>query len=80
MSETASTGKVTLPSGVSLGAGRETSQTNAQGAVVQGVVFPITTANGTTTSVFVPYSEIHDLAKVQALIDKRVNAVVAISG
>jgi hypothetical protein len=65
---------------VTVGAGRETSQTNQQGAVVQGIVVPITLPSGTTTSVFVPYSEIHDTAKVQALIDKRVTAVMAITG
>jgi predicted aconitase with swiveling domain len=71
---------IALPSGVTIGAGRETSQTNAQGAVIQGMVFPITTAAGSTSSVFVPYSEIHNTVKVQALIAARVAAIVAISG
>lgn len=75
-----SAGKINLPTGVTLGAGRETSETNAQGTVVQGIKFPITTAAGTTTSVFIPYSEIHETAKVQAAIDRRVTAITAISG
>lgn len=73
-------GRVILPAGVTVGAGRETSQTNGQGQVVQGMVFPITLPSGSTTSVFIPYSEIHDTAKVQQLIDARVKAILAISG
>lgn len=69
-----------LPHGVTIGAGRETSQTNTAGQVVQGVVFPVTTPGGTTTSVFVPYSEVHNTDKVQQLIEARVNAIMAISG
>jgi hypothetical protein len=75
-----SSGKVALPAGVKIGAGRETSQTNDTGAIVQGVSFPITTAAGTSSSVFIPYSELSDAAKVKAIIDARVNALVAISG
>jgi predicted aconitase with swiveling domain len=71
---------IALPPGVTIGAGRETSQTNAQGAVIQGMVFPVTTAAGSTSSVFVPYSEIHNTTKVQALIAARVAAITAISG
>lgn len=73
-------GTVMLPDGVQVGVGRETSQTNAQGAVVQGMVFPITLKGGTTTTVFIPYSEIHDTAKVQELIERRVKAITAITG
>ena len=80
MSEQSGGGRVNLPAGVSVGAGRETSQTNAQGQVVQGMVFPINLPSGTSTSVFIPYSEIHDTAKVQRLIDGRVQAILAISG
>lgn len=74
------TAAIALPAGVTIGPGRETSQTNAQGAVIQGMVFPITTAAGSTSSVFVPYSEIHNTAKVQQLIDARVAGITAISG
>lgn len=73
-------GTVKLPEGVVIGAGRETSQTNSNNQVVQGMIFPITLPSGSTTSVFVPYSEIHDAGTVQNLIDARVNAVMAISG
>lgn len=71
---------VDLPAGVTIGPGRETSQVNAQGAVQAGMVFPITLPGGSTTSVFIPYSDIHNTAQVQALIDKRVKAIMAISG
>lgn len=81
MEGSASTGgKINLPAGVTVGAGRETSETDAQGQVVQGLKFPITTANGTATSLFIPYSEIHDTAKVQAAFTKRVAAITAITG
>lgn len=75
-----STGKVKLPAGVSISAGRETTMTNAQGAVVQGMQYTLTLGDGTTTGIFVPYSEVHDIPKVQAIIDRRVNALQAISG
>lgn len=71
---------VQLPAGVSIGAGRETSQTNAQGIVVQGMQFPITLPSGTTTTVFIPYTTLTNLAATQALIDERVNAIMAVSG
>lgn len=69
-----------LPAGVSIQAGRETSQSNSQGTVVQGMVFTIRLPSGTTTSVFVPYSHLHDLAAVQRLIDERVGSLMAITG
>jgi hypothetical protein len=72
--------EISLPSGVKVGVGRETAQTNGQGAIVQGIVFPITLADGTTTTVFVPYTELNDTAKVQADIAARVNAIKAITG
>jgi hypothetical protein len=72
--------KVHLPAGVSIGPGRETSQLNAQGQVVQGLVFPLTLPNGTTTSVFIANAELHDTAKAQQTIDARVNAILAITG
>ncbi|HEY1716210.1 MAG TPA: hypothetical protein VGG07_25155 [Solirubrobacteraceae bacterium] len=80
MESSGSNAKITVPPGVSVGNGRETSQTNAQGQVVQGMVFSITTKGGSTTNVFVPYSEIHDTAAVGQLITKRVNAIDAITG
>lgn len=80
MSTSSSATKIDLPDGVTLGAGRETSETNAQGVVVQGLKFPITTKNGTTSSVFIPYSDIHNAGMVKEIIDRRVNAIVAIAG
>lgn len=80
MSEPVSSGKVALPPGVKVGAGRETSSVNGQGAVVQGMAFPITLPGGSTTTVFVPYDEIHDTARVQAIVADRVRAIMAISG
>jgi len=69
-----------LPAGVQLGTGRETSQTNAQGAVVQGIQYPVTLPSGTATSVFVPYSQIANITQVQAIFDARINALLAIGG
>ena len=80
MSETSGTPTIALPAGVTVGPGRETTQTNAQGTLVQGMVFPITLPLGSTTTVFVPYDVIHDTAYVQGLIGQRVQAVMAITG
>jgi hypothetical protein len=71
---------VQLPPGVVVQPGRETSQVNSQGQIEQGMVFPITLPSGSTTSVFIPYSAIHDTAYVQQVIAERVNAIMAISG
>lgn len=71
--------KVHLPAGVTINAGRETSEVNSHGTVVQGMTFAITLPNGGSTSVFVPYSEIHNTAKVQELISTRVNSILAIT-
>lgn len=73
-------GRIVLPSGVSVGPGRETSQVNEQGQVVQGMVFPVTLPGGTTTTVFVPYSRLADTAYVQGLFAARVAAIQGISG
>jgi len=77
---TPSNAVVQLPEGVTVGAGRETSQTSPQGSIVQGMVFPITLPNGSTTTVFIPYSQITNVAQVQALISTRVAAIQAITG
>jgi hypothetical protein len=79
---TTSTGASTLqlPAGVTLGAGRETSQSNAQGQVVQGVLFGLTLASGTVTSLFVPYSIMGNLAQVEQLFLTRINNLTAITG
>ena len=75
---TPAAGTVVLPPGVSSGPGRETTQTNPQGQVVQGLLVPLTLQSGTTTTVFVPYSQIADTAYVQQLFDARINAIMAI--
>lgn len=80
MSTQPGSAKVDLPSGVKIGAGRETSQTNGAGQVVQGMSFPITLPNGSTTSVFIPYADIHNTAQAKAIIDQRVSAILAITG
>jgi hypothetical protein len=71
---------VTLPAGVAIGPGRETSQTNPQGQVVQGMVFPITLPNGSTTTVFIPYSQITNTQWVQEQFAQRVGSILAITG
>ena len=72
--------QVQLPDGVTIGPPRETSQTNGQGQVVQGMLFPITLPSGGTTTVFVPYSMIGNTQAVSALINERVAAIQAITG
>lgn len=71
---------VVLPPGVSVQPGRETSQVNGQGQVVQGMLFPVTLPGGSATSVFVPYSVLGDTNAVLALIKARADAILAITG
>ena len=71
---------ITLPAGVSVGPGRETSQLNAQGQVVQGMLFPVSLPGGSTTSVFVPYSVLPNAAQVAALFTNRITALLSIPG
>lgn len=81
--DTSSTGPTVglrLPAGVTLGPFRETSQTNAQGQVIQGVLFPVSFPNGSQTTVFVPYSLITNQQQVQTLFDERINGLLAIAG
>lgn len=80
MSETSGGGKVNLPAGVKIGAGRETSKLNSQGAVVAGMSWPITLNDGTQSSVFVPDTELHDTAKVTAIFDAKIKALQAVGG
>ena len=77
---TASGSSVNLPAGVSVGPGRETSQLNAQGQVVQGMLFPVSLPGGATTSVFVPYSVLPNTAQVAALFNNRISALLGIPG
>lgn len=80
MSDDTPTNAVRLPAGVKLGAGRETSQLSDAGQVVQGMVWPVTLSDGTTSSVFVPNADLHNVSKVQADIAAKVNALIAIRG
>ncbi len=75
-----STGIVSLPSGVKVGAGHETSQINAQGQIDQGMVFPVTLKDGSATNVFVPYSDFGDTAKIKTVFDDRIKAIMDITG
>jgi hypothetical protein len=74
-------GAITLPPGVTVGPGRETSQLNAANQLVQGMVFPISLATGSTSTVFIPYTLLDsNPAQVQALFEARINALTAIPG
>jgi hypothetical protein len=80
MEGSSSTAKVSLPPGVKIGAGRETSTTNQQNQVIQGMSFPITTPNGSTSTVFLSYADLHDTAKASQIIAARAQAIQAIGG
>lgn len=71
---------VTLPPGTTVAPGRETVQLSASGQQVQGMVFTITLATGATTTVFVPYPLLSNVAYVQQMIAERVAGINAISG
>lgn len=71
---------VHLPAGVTVGPGRETTQTNTQGQVVQGMIFPITLPSGTMTSVFIPYTVLNNVSTVQQVFDQRIGAIMAVEG
>ena len=73
-------GSVVLPQGWQIGPGRENAQTQPNNQVIQGLTYPLTSPNGTTTSVFIPYSMIGNLAQVQGLIDARTSGILAIEG
>jgi hypothetical protein len=64
--------------GITVQPGRQTTQTNGLGAVVQGTLYPIVLANGTTSSVFIPDSTLPNLAQVEQLFTDKVNALNAI--
>lgn len=71
-------GQVVLPAGVTVSPGRETSQINAAGQVVQGMIYPIALANGTTSSVFIPDNLSGNVPQIQALFEGKVAALTAI--
>lgn len=80
MSATSGPTTLTLPPGWTIGPGRETGQTQANNQVLQGLSYSLTSPSGTTTSVFIPYSMINNLAQVQGLVDQRTSAINAIGG
>ena len=78
--DTASSGSVMLPPGVTVSGGRETTSVNAQGIVVQGMNFTINLPGGAMTTVFIPYSDLGNTAQVQAMIMQRVQSILAVTG
>lgn len=76
--QAASQQAVVIPAGVTVQPGRQTSQTTGQGQVVQGTLYPIILANGTTSSVFVPTSIETNVPQVQALFENKIAALAAV--
>ncbi len=76
------TAHITLPPGVKVAPGIETSGLNAQGQVIQGIKFGLTLKDGTITTVFVPYTllDAGNWSAVDQLIRNRVNSIEAITG
>lgn len=71
---------VTLPAGVTISPGRETVQSGPTGASIPGMLFTLTIApSNAQTSVFVPYSQMSDLAGVSALFASRVAAIQGVA-
>lgn len=70
---------ITVPAGVTIGPGRETSRVNRANQVQQGINFPLTLEDGTEFSVFLPYAELTNTAAAEATINARIAAVRAIS-
>lgn len=50
------------------------------GAIVDGLNFPLTLADGTQSSVFIPYTTIKNTAAVDAVIQERIAAIQSITG
>lgn len=74
---------ITLPPGVTVAAGRETSQAGPNGQIVQGLVFTLTLPNGAQTNVFVPYALMSNVELVAKMFADRIaaiNGVVGIGG
>lgn len=71
-------GQVVLPPNVQVHPGRETTQTNTQGMVEQGTLYPVTLANRTTTTVFVPNTALGNVPAIQAIFDQKLGSLAAI--
>lgn len=70
---------VTLPPGVKISAGRETTQLGPNNQNIQGMVFNLTTIDGSQSSVFVPYTLFAYPNQVTALFANRVAGISAIT-
>lgn len=70
---------VSLPPGVTIAPGRETTQVGPGNVPIQGMQFTLTLANGAQTSVFVPYSIMANVAQVQQMFADRVAAINAVT-
>lgn len=70
---------VTLPPGVTILPGRETSQAGPTGSMVQGMLFTLKLPNGAETNVFVAYDLMRDPASVSAMFAQRVAAINAVA-
>ncbi|MGD0020469.1 MAG: hypothetical protein ABSD62_14600 [Candidatus Limnocylindrales bacterium] len=79
MSNTETSPKVTLPEGWSIPTYRETSQANSAGQVVQGIAYTLQSPGGQTSSLFIPYSVLHQTAAVEAAFLQRIAALTAIA-
>lgn len=72
-------GDITLPPGVAISPGRETSQIGPNNQTVPGMVFNLTLTSGAQTSVFVPYTLFAYPDQVAALFAGRVAGIQAIT-
>lgn len=70
---------VTLPPGVKVAPGRETTQLGPNNQNVQGMIFTLTLANGAMTSVFVPYTDLGNVDAVTATFAQRVADISAVA-
>lgn len=73
-------GSIVLPAGAQVVQARETTQTNGFGQVTQGMLFAVKLSNNATTTVFIPYEDLTNTSKVQAVFDERLNALAGIIG
>lgn len=67
--------QIVLPPGVTIQPGRQTTQPNLSGNVIQGTQYTIILANGTSSTVFVPDSALGDLAAVQKIFTDKIDAL-----
>lgn len=70
---------VTVPYGVTVSPGRETTQVGPTGAGIQGMNFTLTLPNNAQTTVFVPYSTMAYPDQVAALFAQRIAGINAIT-